>query len=232
MGGRGSARGVLQGRTDAQDKAIRKIAKQTRNLKKEQYRIVDDNGDIVLAKRGTQHEVAATVGEKRDYLKGNISIHNHPEGGTFSADDISEFGYGAREIVAASPEGTYRLINAKYGTKQAYDGWVKLRDGAQAIPERSAIALRRQAQENTANSASARQLRDIEARFNDIRTRDGREAAQRYYDSVKEKYDEATSRHREEINAEVRRLETQPFHDYYKKNAAKYGFVYRFEKGR
>lgn len=165
-------------------------------------------------------------------MDGNISIHNHPAGGTFSPDDFSDFGYGAREIVAASPEGTYRLINAKYGTREAKEGWVKLRDGMREIPEASTVALMKKAQENMANSASARQVRAISNRWSEIRERDGNEAAQRYFDSVKAKFDAATERHRQEVREERRRLEVQPFHDYLKKNASKYGFVYRFEKGR
>ena len=87
--------GAVAGVTPLQNKTINQIANKTRNLKKEQYRIVNENGEIVLEKKGQEHEVSATLGEKREYLPGAVSIHNHPAGGTFSYPDLRDFGTGA-----------------------------------------------------------------------------------------------------------------------------------------
>ena len=184
--GRGGEIGALLGRSIKQDRTIKGLVKRTQNLKKEQYRIIDADGNVVLEKKGDKHSVAATVGEKRDFLKGNISLHNHPEGGTFSAADFSDFGYGAREIVAATPEGTYRLINKKYGTKEAYDGWVNMRDGADQIPQSSTLALLQQARKNLENSATKKELDRISSRWAEIYDKEGKYAANAYHASVRE----------------------------------------------
>lgn len=228
--GRGGEIGALLGRSIKQDRTIKGLVKRTQNLKKEQYRIIDADGNVVLEKKGDKHSVAATVGEKRDFLKGNISLHNHPEGGTFSAADFSDFGYGAREIVAATPEVTYRLINKKYGTKEAYDGWVNMRDGADQIPQASTLALLQQARKNLENSATKKELDRISSRWAEIYDKEGKDAANAYHASVRERYDALTEKHKQEVKQETRRLETEPFHEYYKAHAAENGFIYRFEK--
>ncbi|MBR2680386.1 MAG: hypothetical protein IKE23_06490, partial [Exiguobacterium sp.] len=137
-------RNGLNGRTKAQDSKIREIAKRTTELKNEQLRIVNENGEVVLEKKGKAHEVTATVGEKRNAHWSNrnsITIHNHPNGGTFSDADLDEFGYGAKEIVVSAPEATYRLVKTSKGTPD----WVGLRDRIREIPEASPMALRREA---------------------------------------------------------------------------------------
>ena len=126
MGSRGSSSGMSGGGggvTSAQNKTVDQIVKRTRDLKNEQYRIIDENGEVVLERRGTRHEVTGTVGEKRQFMEGGVGIHNHPDGGTFSQDDLRDFGFGARQIVVASPEGTYKLTNTKYGQFDAKHGW-------------------------------------------------------------------------------------------------------------
>lgn len=90
--------------------------------------MVNEDGEVVLEKRGSQDQVAATVGEKREHLQGAVTIHNHPDGGTFSDEDLTEFGFGARQIVVASPEGTYKLTNMEYGTPKQSEGWFRMRD--------------------------------------------------------------------------------------------------------
>lgn len=232
MGGRGagSGGGGLAGRTPKQDKELKKIAKRTANLKKEQYRIVDDQGNVVLMKKGNQDQVTLTVGEKRQYMDGNISIHNHPDGGTFSPVDIRDFGFGAKEITVSSPEGTYRLINKKVGTKDQYKGWQGLVDGAEKIPQQSFTKLRKQAEQNLANSKAQKGLNEITNKWDSIRKSKGTDEANKYFNSVKDKFDDLTQKRKAEVQKETRRLEVKPFHDYYKANAKKHGFEYRFEK--
>ncbi len=234
FGGRGaiSSNGGLYSRTVKQDKAIKKLAKQTANLKKEQYRIIDGEGNVLVKKQGLRHEVAITLGEKRQYLNDNISLHNHPAGGTFSSADISDFGNGAKEIVVASPEGTYRLINMNHGTRDQYVGWRPMQEKLEALPEQSFIKLRNQAVANTANTSAAKQLDGISQRYDQIRRSQGQDKALEYATQTRKLYDSLTETHRAEIQAEVRRLETKPFDDFYRANAKSYGFKYVFEPNK
>lgn len=237
MGGRGASSGTggLYSRTVAQDKEIKKIVKRTADLKNEQYRIIDDKGNVLLEKRGTKHEVAATVGEKRDNLSGNISVHNHPEGGTFSSADLSEFGYGAKEIVVASPEGTYRLINKNVGKPNQYEGWYDMR---QAVESRidgqgeSFTALRAKARENLKNSAPLKAQNEITQKYTKLLDSKGKEAANKYYETVRSEYEKAAKDYSTALQQEMRRLEVRPYHEFYTKNAGKYGFKYIFEKNK
>lgn len=235
MGGRGATSGAggLYGRTTAQDKQIRKIARRTADLKNEQYRIIDSDGNILVEKRGSQHEVAATVGEKRDNLGGNISIHNHPGGGTFSSDDLSEFGYGAKEMVVASPEGTYRLINKNVGKPNQYEGWYDMREAVRSkLDDKgpSFFDLRSQARENLKNSAPVKTQEQITQRYTKLLDSKGKEEAGRYFESVRDKYEKASKDYSTALQQETRRLEVKPYHDFYTNNASKYGFKYIFEK--
>lgn len=234
FGGRGassSSGSRLFSRTAEQDKAIKRLAKRTANLKNEQYRIIDSDGNVVLEKKGSQHEVSATVGEKRQYLDGNISLHNHPSGGTFSGDDLNEFGFGAKEIVVSTPEGTYRLINKKYGTADQSSGWYDMRENLyKSVPEQSGLTLLKQARQNTSNTKTAKEMDAISKKWDSIRKSKGNDEAKKYLESTKDKYDSLSKKHKQEVDAEKRRLETQPFHDFYKANAKKYGFDYKFEK--
>lgn len=236
FGGRGggSDGGNLLGRSVAQDRALKRIAKRTANLKNEQSRIVDRNGDILVEKRGDRHSVGMTVGEKRDNLKGNAIIHNHPEGGTFSSDDLRDFGYGATEITVATPEGTYRMVNKRVGKSDQYDGWYNMQQAVRQIDEREqnvSIATRRnQARQNTANSQTQREIDSIEQRYNQIRQTSGAQEANNYARQTAGRYATLSSQRTAEIDAEVRRLETQPYHDFYRQNASSYGFDYRFNR--
>lgn len=233
MGGRGAA-GLSDGlfyRTEKQDRTIKSLVKKTQNLKNEQYRIIDAEGNVLVAGKGTKHEVGVSVGEKRANLRGNISLHNHPEGGPFSDEDLNDFGFGATEMVVAAPEGTYRLINTKVGTRAQYEGWYDMREALRkAIPEADSLSLLKQAQKNMANSKAAKQMRAISEKWDKLRQTKGEEVAKRYLESTKEQYNELQAAHREEVAKERRRLEVKPYDDFYKKNAKKYGFVYRFEK--
>lgn len=235
MGGRGASSSVakgsrLAGRTEAQNRAIEKLVKRTANLKKEQYRIIDSEGNVILEKKGKEHEVAATVGEKRESLSGNISLHNHPNGGTFSSADIKDFGYGAKEITVVSPEGEYRLVNKEFGTKKQYDGWQGLQNGLENIKQKGSIDRLKQAQKNVSNTKTAKQLRAINDKFLKIQKSKGNDAAVAYAQTITEKYHKLSEQYHKEVQKEDRRLEVQPYHDYLKANAGKYGFKYQFTK--
>ncbi len=233
MGGRGASggEGNLFHRTLAQDRTIKRLVKQTQNLKKEQYRIINADGEVVLVKKGERGAVTSTVGEKREYLKDAISLHNHPEGGPFSEDDLNEFGYGAKEIVVAAPEGTYRLINKNVGKQNQYEGWYDMREKMrESIPEANPTDLLRAARESVAAKRVQKKMDTMTQRWDNIRAREGVAAANAWFNTVRSEYDALGAEKKQIVEQERRRLEVKPFADFYKQNAAKYGFVYRFEK--
>lgn len=109
--------------SEPQAKTVKNVSNKIRNLKNEQTFIIGRDGEIKVHGKGGAHEVATTVGEKREHLPGNISLHNHPKGGPFSLDDLNDFGYGATEIRVSGPDGDYCLRNLKYNTPERYNGW-------------------------------------------------------------------------------------------------------------
>ena len=85
------------------------------------------------------------------------------------------------------------------------------------------------ARENTKNTATARKMEAITRKAEEIRKNQGLEAAKDYYKKQAKEYDELSQKHKEEVANERRRLETKPFDEFYKANARKYGFIYKFE---
>lgn len=218
------------GVTSAQDKEVARIVKRTRDLKNEQYRIVNENGEVVLERKGTRGEVGGTVGEKRQYMSGAVGIHNHPDGGTFSDADLKDFGFGARQIVVASPEGTYKLTNTKYGTKDQSKGWLDMKnamDSAGVTRERSFTELRKEAQ---SQPAVARQMKAMSKTSDQWMKARQEGKPQATLDRLAAQYDRQSAKYKTLLDAATRKAETQPYHDFYRKNASKYGFKYEFDK--
>lgn len=225
---RGSASAKGQ-RPVAQAKTIDNLIKRTANLKNEQYRIIDEDGNVVLEKKGDQHSVSASVGEKRQYLSGCVSLHNHPDGGTFSADDFSDFGYGAKEIVVSGPDGSYSLRNDKVGTKEQFNGWVSMRNALmEEVPqEMSFTYLQKTAQENLKNSPENQKMHEITTKYLEMHKNGAsKEELDEYYKNSG--YEELQQKQKENLKNERRRLEVEPQHNWLKENASKYGFTYIF----
>lgn len=232
MGGRGGNFGGSgdAGVTVAQNKTIDRLVKRTRDLKNEQYRIVNEDGEVVLERKGTRGEVSGTVGEKRQYMPGGVGIHNHPDGGTFSDADLKDFGFGARQIVVASPEGTYKLTNTKYGTKDQSKGWYdmqKAMDAAGVTAERSPLAIRDEAR----NAPKVKKLSDAMNRTSDqwVKAKQAGKP-QSVLDGFMSKFNKQQEAYKSALKAQERVVETKPYHDFYRKNANKYGFKYEFTK--
>ena len=231
MGGRGGRSDVSSGGvTHAQDTTITRIARRTRDLKKEQYRIVNEDGEIVLEKKGGKHEVSATIGEKRDHLPGAVSIHNHPEGGTFSLEDLNEFGFHARQMVVAAPEGTYKLTNIKYGQKDQTAGWYDMREAMKAAGidrEMSFMEIRREAEKSPRMIKLRQSVDKISEQW--VKAKEGGKP-QATLDRLMARYDKVVEKIKVVRKEEERKVETKPYHDFYRKNAGKYGFRYEFIK--
>lgn len=228
FGGRGasSSGGGNSGANPAVEKTLNKLVKQTANLKKEQYRIIDENGNVLIKKQGDQDKVVLSVGEKRDMLDGATSLHNHPDGGTFSSADLSDFGYGAREMVVAAPEGTYRLKNMNWGTKEQSSGWLPLREGFDRIADKqSATADMKKARENIAKTKEGKRLTKIGEEW--VQKRNAG-ASQSVLDGLANEYDTLLKKVQTMTKKEQRRLEVEPYHKYFKENAKRYGFKYTF----
>lgn len=232
MGGRGSDFGGSGGAgvTAAQNKTIDRLAKRTRDLKNEQYRVVNENGEIVLEKKGGHGQVSATVGEKREHLPGAVTIHNHPDGGTFSDADLNEFGFGARQLVVTTPEGTYKLTNTKYGTPDQSKGWLSMRnamDAAGVTRERSFTELRKEAQSQPAVTRQMKAMQKTSESWVKAR-QEGKPQA--VLDRLTAQYNRQEAKYKSLLKTAERKVETQPYHDFYRKNASKYGFKYEFTR--
>lgn len=215
--------------TAAQAKTLRGIESRTRNLKKEQFRVVDRNGNVVMDKKGDEHSVSYSVGEARDNFPGNITIHNHPSGGTFSSADLSDIGYGATEIRAAAPEGTYILRNTRYGQK--YDPsqtktWYDMRESIDSAAEgfKSSRALKKEVRQKF--SDESKELDELSKKGVEIMQRSGRDSPE-----FKKVYDEYTTKSdalKAKVETETRKAYTDQYHNWYKSHSMEYGLEYEF----
>lgn len=174
-----------------------------------------------------------TVGEKREYLDGATTTHNHPQvegglGGTFSPNDISDFGYDAKEIVVSSNEGTYRLKNLNYGKPNQTDTWLQMRDEMQAVMDKHSTTNNiKQANEIMKSSKVGKEMSSISAQWV---KRKNEGASQKELDKLNDKYDKLAIQYKTERSKILRRLEVEPMNDYLRKNAKKYGFAYTYPK--
>ena len=219
--------------TEAQTKTLKGIETRTRNLKKEQFRVVDREGNIVMQKQGDEHSVTYKMGEAREYFPGNITIHNHPSGGTFSTPDLSDIGHGATEIRVASPEGTYIMRNARYGRK--YDAakektWFDMKEDLEKasadFKEYTSIKKETKAryQADYDEKVSSWAKKWAEAKDSGA----GQEELQKYIDKYNKANEAWQAEYKPKIEQEVRKAYVDQYHDWYKKNAYKYGLEYQF----
>ena len=99
------------------NEAARRVQNRIRGLKKEQGYFLNENGDVLHKIKGKGNEVAIPKEVTNDiedrilYGKQKIGfIHNHPDGGTFSAEDVwTMTKRGITEYRATSKDGTYVL---------------------------------------------------------------------------------------------------------------------------
>lgn len=210
--------------TEAQEKTLKGIESRTRNLKKEQLRVVDREGNVVMQKQGDKNSVSYSVGEARDNFPGNVTIHNHPDGGTFSTPDLSDFGYGATEIRAASPEGTYSLRNLNYRTKWTKDqkGWHDMREDLDAASQ--GFKNDRQLKKELRGPFDQK-VKPIAERW-EKRKAEG--ASKEELQSIAKEYTETWDSLKPQLEQAVRQAYVDQYHHWYKANAGKYGFEYSF----
>lgn len=234
--GKVSIRPAKYERPKAQDKAVKDIVRKTASLKNEQRFIVDAEGNILATSRGDKHSVGLSVGTMRDNMQGNVAVHNHPGGGTFSPDDLSTFGYGARESVVAAKEGTYSLVNAKYDTKDRYNGWYDMKEALEKAMEEdpkfedyrtSEWKLRQKVTEEMDDRPERKRMREIDSEYM-RRFKEGEDRDSDVMQGLVRERNELSDKFKNDRDKEVRRRIVQPFEDFYKDNAEKYGFVYTF----
>lgn len=219
--------------TEAQTKTLKGIESRTRNLKKEQFRVVDREGNVVMQKQGDAHSVTYKIGEAREHFPGNITIHNHPDGGTFSTPDLSDIGHGATEIRAAAPEGTYILRNTRYGRK--YDAakektWFDMREDLEKasadFKKDSAIRKETKAryQADYDEKVSSWAKKWAEAKDSGA----SKEELQKYIDKYNKANEAWQAENKPKIEKEIRETYVDQYHQWYRKNAHKYGLEYQF----
>lgn len=210
--------------TEAQEKTLKAIESRTRNLKKEQFRVVDRDGNVVMQKQGDKNSVSYSVGEARDNFPGNITIHNHPDGGTFSAADLSDIGYGATEIRAASPEGTYSLRNLSHRTKWTKDqkNWVDMQEDLETASQSFKSDRQLKKELRGPYEQQVKPLADRWAKRKD----EG--ASQEELTSIAKEYTKAWDAMKPQLEQATRKAYVEQYHHWYKANAGKYGFEYTF----
>lgn len=210
--------------TEVQAKALKTIENRTRNLKKEQFRVVDRDGNVVMQKQGDRNSVSYSVGEARDNFPGNITIHNHPDGGTFSSADLSDIGYGATEIRAAAPEGTYTLRNINHGTKWTAEqkSWYEMRDDLDAASQnfKSSRELKKELRKPIDEK-----LQPLVQKWEKLRDSGAPMEEQR---KVAEEYTKALDDMKPQLEQATRAAYVAQYHKWYQSNAGNYGFEYIF----
>ena len=220
----------------AQDKAVKSLCRKISGLKNEQRFIMDADGKILAQSRGDKHSVGLSVGTMRDHMKGNVAVHNHPGGGTFSPDDLSTFGYGAVESVVSTKEGTYSLVNAKFDTKERYNGWYDMKEDLEKRMESDPsfedyrtpeYKLRNKVSDEMADTPRKKKMNEITHEILERHDR-GEDRESEAMQKLFGEYSKLEAEFKAERDKEVRRRITQPFEDFYKENAEKYGFVYTF----
>lgn len=210
--------------TEAQEKTLKGIESRTRNLKKEQFRVVDREGNVVMQKQGEKHSVSYTMGEARDSFPGNVTIHNHPSGGTFSDADLSDFGYGATEIRAAAPEGTYSLKNLNYRTKWTNEqkSWVDMREDITAASQSFKTDRQLKKELRGPFDEQVKPLVDHWAK------RKAEGASQEELKGIADEYTKKWDALQPQLEKAAWAAYVDQYHHWYKANAGVYGFEYSF----
>lgn len=222
--------------TAAQEKALAGIENRTRNLKKEQFRVVDREGNVIMQVQGDKDSVTYKLGEARDKIPGNITIHNHPDGGTFSTADLSDLGVagGATEIRAAAPEGTYVLRHVDYkswgrGEKKT---WLDMKEDMQRaeLDFKSEYEVKRkvkaQLQPEYERQTKPYIDRYMEAQRNGASNETLKKLANDPgYLKINEEY-------KASIKSEVRKTWVKQYDDWYKSHAHEYGLEYDFKPAK
>ena len=210
--------------SEAQSKTLKGIESRTRNLKKEQFRVVDRDGEVVMQKQGDKNSVSYSIGEAREHFPGNITIHNHPDGGTFSTADLSDFGHGATEIRAATPEGTYTLRDMAHGSKWSADQktWYEMR----ADIETAAQGFKTDRQlRSEIRKPYEEKVKPLVQKWEKMRNEGAPMEEQR---KVADEYMKAMDAMKPQIQKDVRAAYVDQYHKWFKSHAGEYGFEYTF----
>lgn len=213
--------------TDAQAKTLKGIENRTRNLKKEQLRVVDRDGNVIMQKQGDRGSVSYSLGEARDHFPGNITIHNHPDGGTFSSADLSDFGCSATEIRAASPEGTYVMRNFRYKEKweSGQKTWLEMQEDIESASKdfKSSFLLKKEIRASFTEDQA--KIDEIAQKWLNAK---GSGANQETLDRYYKEYEDVASALMSKVESATRKAYTGQYHEWYKKHSAEYGFEYEF----
>ena len=217
--------------TAAQEKTLNSIANKTRNLKKEQLRVVDDDGNVTFQMQGDKHSVNFTVGDARENFPGKITIHNHPDGGTFSADDLRTIGYGAKEIRVAAPEGDYIMRNAvPKGAKPTTMGWLGLQEALYEKQEsfKSDRQLRKEVKANYQADYDEKVMVHAKNWLDAKNNGESEEVQQKYIKMYNDAQKAWEAENKPKIEKDVRNAYVKQYHNFYTENASKYELEYEF----
>ena len=87
---------------------IKKISDEIRDGNREVLVVLDENGKEIGRVDGNDHTVKSD--ELDELSKGKFIVHNHPEDGTFTPEDIlKHVDFQSAELYAVGPTWTYRI---------------------------------------------------------------------------------------------------------------------------
>lgn len=216
--------------TERQERVLRILADNIRNLDHEEMYLVDRKGLILMQEVGTKGSVYYDEDYAEKLFAGNIVIHNHPNACSFSVNDLGAFEHSPAEIRAVGAKGDYilRNLNPKHdGPKNWQDMQEDLR---KAIPDFEDKAREMQAEIRSRYLSRYGEkclmwddkIREAKAREVDTKT------IARYSTECDKVYVAFNVKYEAKINAEAAEFYLEQFHQWYLQNAASYGFQYEF----
>ena len=238
-GGVGGSRMVQTADLDhsaALQEKLKKEEDRTRDYKREQMTVYDENGNEIIHRGGGKGAVEYTISEAQQFFYGATITHNHPAGderggisGTFSVADVETFRYGLKEMRASGAEGTYVLRNKNYNNRQADRSMDFYRAYADFNQNQTfgSVSDIKMAQAKAAKTKIGRQYNSEIERASRLFTRGDREAASRLYQHAEINY---KTGYKHQIKRYLYENMNSTTSGWLKTNAEKYGFEYILTK--
>ena len=152
-------------------------------------------------------------------------------GGTFSDADLGDFGYGAREIVVAAPEGNYILTNMRYGLPDERSHWIDMRDDIRAAgvmdvaDNLGIVEINNRARQNPRVQRLTERANNI---ANEWVSQRNAGASQSVLDGLMAEHNVISDQLSQATKLAKSHITLDPAHEWYTQNARRYGFNYQF----
>ena len=235
IGGSGLTQIADLDHSPALQKALDKEEKRTRDFKREQMTVLDENGNVLLHRQGGNGHVTYKISEARDYFDGATITHNHPHGderggvsATFSTADVETFRYGLKEMRASGAEGTYVLRNKNWNNKdtKAYEFW-QAYETFTSNQNFSGIKNIKAAQEKAHKSKIGKQYDSEIKKAGELWNKGLKDEATKLFSNAEKNLKPQYKKEIQKILYEDMNAKTS---GWLKQNANKYGFEYRLTR--